>query len=348
MKLKWHMPAKILTGLLAAAMCALPQMPQASTMSARPGAINYIEGAAYLDGNPISAQSLGRTFMDSNQVLNTTVGKAEILLTPGVFLRIGDNSAVRMVSPALTNTQVELTRGEAMIEVAQLVKDNNIQILDHGAFVKLDKTGIYRLTADAAPTAAVIEGKADLSFGDKHVELDRGREVIIAGNLKPEKFDTKREDDLYAWSNVRSEYDAGASYAAAKSIVVNNYGGFGYGGFGYGPGWFWDGGWNTWAWMPGAYAYSPFGWGFFGPAYLGYAPLIYAPLHGRGYYGVPVNPAKPGIVRAGIVSPHSAEVARTQAARSYSGSAFRGGGFSSAHSAGFAGGGHFGGSGGHR
>jgi len=33
--------------------------------------------------------------------------------------------------------------------------------------------------------------------------MKKGRQVILAENLKPEKFDTK-DDELYAWSNVRS------------------------------------------------------------------------------------------------------------------------------------------------
>jgi len=40
-----------------------------------------------------------------------TGGKAEILLTPGAFLRVGGDSAVKMISPGLTNTQVEVQRG---------------------------------------------------------------------------------------------------------------------------------------------------------------------------------------------------------------------------------------------
>ena len=34
--------------------------------------------------------------LNTGDVLDTAQGKAEILLTPGVFLRVGDNSEVRM------------------------------------------------------------------------------------------------------------------------------------------------------------------------------------------------------------------------------------------------------------
>ena len=43
-----------------------------------------------------------------------------MLLTPGVYFRLGDNSEVRMVSPGLADTRVELVKGSALLEVDQL------------------------------------------------------------------------------------------------------------------------------------------------------------------------------------------------------------------------------------
>jgi hypothetical protein len=320
MKRVWQTSSKVLVGLFVAAMYA---MPQAYTVSARPGAVNYIEGHASLNGTELSQKTLGKTFLNTNDTLSTDLGKAEVLLTPGVFLRIGDNSQVRMVSPSLTNTQVEVTKGEAMLEVAQLVKDNDIQLLDHGASLRVEKTGLYKVTAGDSPTAAVLDGKAELNYGDRKVELGKGHEAVISADLKTDKFNTKKEDDLYAWSNVRSEYDAGASYAAAKNITVNNYG---YGAFGYpfgglyGPGWYYNGLWNSWAWLPyDGYFFSPFGWGFYSPAYLGYAPIVYVPVSGR---QVPVavstkNPPAVATRTAAIRSPAALQAARAQTARSF-------------------------------
>src|SRR5205823_11016075 len=99
MKRVWQTSAAVLGGLLVAAISA---MPQAYTVSAKPGAVNYIEGHAFLNGQPLSDKGLRSTFLNANDTLSTDLGKAEILLTPGVFLRIGDNSEIRMVSPSLT------------------------------------------------------------------------------------------------------------------------------------------------------------------------------------------------------------------------------------------------------
>jgi hypothetical protein len=332
MKRVWQPAAKLLAGLLITAMYA---MPQAYTISARPGALNYIEGNAFLNGRPVSDKGLKSIFLNANDTLSTDVGKAEILLTPGVFLRIGDNSAVKMVSPSLINTQVEVTRGEAMVEAAGLMKDNDVQILNHTATIKIEKDGLYRFIAENPPTAAVLEGKAQVFLGDQKVELGKDRETVLDASLKAQKFDPKKEDDLYAWSNVRSEYDAASSYQTAKNVPINNYGGwwgYGFGGW-YGPGWYWNNGFDSWAWLPayGAF-YSPFGWGFYAPGVVGYAPVVSVPVYGgSGAYWknhpkpapVPVNPKHPPAVNAiATRSPAAYTQARAVAAHSFAATGF--------------------------
>jgi hypothetical protein len=135
--------------------------------------------------------------------------------------------------------------------------------------------------------------------GENKIDLKKGSQLTLNSGLLKAKFDTKQHDNLYAWSNVRSEYAAEASYATANNIYINN--GWGWGP-GWGAGWFWNPWYSSWAFVPAAgYFYDPFGWGFFSPA-----AVIYAPRYsGRGRYGYyPVNRAvaRPGIGAAGIAA----------------------------------------------
>jgi len=78
---------KTLAGLFVAAMYAFPQ----ATISAQPGTLNYVEGHAYVDGQEIQQKQLGRVNLQADQTLQTDENsKAEVLLTPGVFLRVGN------------------------------------------------------------------------------------------------------------------------------------------------------------------------------------------------------------------------------------------------------------------
>src|SRR3954453_2671401 len=60
-----------------------------SRRTAYPGAINYIEGRATLNGQPLASSAVGSAVVGRNQAVATSDGYVEVLLTPGAFLRIG-------------------------------------------------------------------------------------------------------------------------------------------------------------------------------------------------------------------------------------------------------------------
>ncbi len=292
--------AKVLGGLFATAVFAFPQ---AYTISAKPGAVNYIEGNAQLDGQVLTVSSLKAVFMNAGSLLETRDGKAEVLLTPGIFLRIGDNSRVRMLKPSLVDTQIAIEAGESMIEVDQFVKESHITVSVHGALAGIEKNGLYRFRADGDASVAVMDGKLDVSFGEKHTSVGKGHEALLTDNLKVRDFNKNEPDELYAWSNIRAEYNASLTYQAARSAYSSGYGGGGgyggngYGGYGggfYGNGWYWSNGFNSWLWMPGGQYFSPFGWGFYGPGFVSYAPVVLVPVGGGGGGIIPVKHPHPG------------------------------------------------------
>src|ERR1700677_578841 len=136
---------KTLLGVLAAS--ALFAIPAAAASSAIPGTLNYVEGQVAVAGQTVTSHSVGTVQVEPNQVLETGQGRAEILLTPGVFLRVGDNSAVRLVSPGLADTRVEVLRGQAIVEAAELFPDNNLWVMMNGTSTRLNKQGLYAFNA---------------------------------------------------------------------------------------------------------------------------------------------------------------------------------------------------------
>src|SRR3982074_2330166 len=102
----------------------------AKANAARPGSLNYVEGQASIEGQSLGPEAIGKTELKPGQSLETQAGKAELLLTPGVFFRLGDNSSVMMISPSLANTELRLDKGEATVEVAELHPENNVVIVE--------------------------------------------------------------------------------------------------------------------------------------------------------------------------------------------------------------------------
>ena len=244
--------------------------PLLAAVPAHPGMLNYVEGQARINGRPVTAGNVGVADVREGQVIETGAGKAEILLTPGVFLRLGDNSSVRMDSAGLIDTRVAILTGRAMIEADNLQKGNNIRVLDNGAVSRLEKNGIYRFTASPA-LVATLDGKVQVTDNDQSVELGKGRETALQAPLRVTKFDVHADenDPLYQWSKVRSQYVAEANIDQARTIVVNHAGW-------YGPGWYWDSAFSMYSWIPGdGMFWSPFGWGFYSPFAVWQAPIFY-------------------------------------------------------------------------
>jgi hypothetical protein len=256
------------------AVCLAGALSAAQAATARPGAVNYIEGQVSIDGRTLDGRSLQSTEVEPGQVLRTEQGKAEMLLTPGVFLRLGGQASVRMVSPSLTDTRVELLQGEAMLEADEVLPGNHLVVADHGADTLIQKQGLYKFTADPAQLA-VYDGKAEVFADDRTAEVGKGKTVTLAAqaSMKPQSFDNHLGDDLYQWSSVRSQYVAEANQSSVQAIVVGSPYPFGW----YGMGWYWNPWFSTWAFIPanGFFA-SPFGFGFYSPVYWrAYPPARY-------------------------------------------------------------------------
>ena len=98
-------------------------------ISSHSGVVQYVEGRAFLGDKPIEPKFGKFPDIKENQEFRTEDGRAEILLTPGVFLRLGENSSIRMLSTRLTDTRVEVLSGSAMIESNEIPKDNAIQLV---------------------------------------------------------------------------------------------------------------------------------------------------------------------------------------------------------------------------
>src|ERR1019366_2707398 len=58
----------------------------------QPGTLNSLRGEVWMNGIPAGPIAAGRITLESGQAIKTGEGMAELLLTPGSFLRLGDHS----------------------------------------------------------------------------------------------------------------------------------------------------------------------------------------------------------------------------------------------------------------
>jgi hypothetical protein len=260
-------------------------------VSAHSGVVHYVEGTAYVNGERVDPKFGQFPEIKQDQEFRTEEGRAEILLTPGVFLRVGENSSLRMVSNKLTDTRVELLTGSAMVECDDIAKDNAIMLLYKGSSMILVKHGLYRLETNPA-RFQVYDGEAIVKGESGQLTLKGGKETALQGALMAENFDKKATDDLYLWSNRRAGYLARANVQSAMSLRNSGGGwasgyGSGFGLLGLGAGsslngmWRWNPMFGMYTWLPySGVGYSPFGYSFYSPS-----TVYYGYNYGGGYGG---------------------------------------------------------------
>jgi hypothetical protein len=260
--------------------------PVRGSVPPQPGTINYIEGLASIGGQLLSESSVGSVKLLTGQSVSTQAGKVEMLLTPGVFLRIDAQSSVQMISPGLANTVLLLQKGRAMVEVAEIHPENNLRMNVGATSTQMLRAGLYDFDADHGQIL-VFDGRAMVQAGGRKIDLGRDREVSLnaPGKLKDRRFDKKvYEDDFYRWSSLRSSYVSEANIDAARRYAgVSGYSPEMWGG----GGWYWDSPYDAYTFIPeDGIFYSPFGWGFYSPWCAFDAPFFGFGYGGFGYgYG---------------------------------------------------------------
>ncbi len=231
-------------------------------VSVRAGFVHHVEGEVDIDGKRVEAVKPEKLFsqphrMKDGSVLTARDGRAEILLSPGVALRVANNSSIRLLAGALTDTQVELVNGSALLEVMGKVKENVVTLSYRDSRVVPRREGLYRLGGDI-PELMVYDGKADLTQAGQTRTLGRGRAVVLGNWKMSRKFDPRKGDVLVQWSIQRSEQMALASRATTGSLLDQRRG--------WSSAWQWNPYYGMWSFIPGSGQYCGyFGYCFYSP-----------------------------------------------------------------------------------
>ena len=217
-------------------------------LSAKSGTIAYVEGKVWLDGQPVEQSVTRFPEIKENSVVRTTEGRAEILLTPGVTLRLGENGSFRMVTNRLIDTRLELLTGSAIVVADEIRPDTSVTVVCRDGAVGISKVGGYRFDTEP-PRIKVFKGVASVQIAGQTILVAADKMLSLAGTTASvEKFDPEDTDSLDRWSRVRAGYMEMANVSAAK-YIRENYGSYGSGDSG------------MWGWNPyyGMYTFIPGG-----------------------------------------------------------------------------------------
>jgi hypothetical protein len=199
------------------ALSAIPALAQ-PVISAKSGLISYVEGKVYLSDQLVEPSPTHFSDVKETAVVRAAEGRAEVLLTPGVVLRLGENSSFKMITNRLIDTRLELLTGSAVVEADEIAKDTNVTVVCKDGTVSLGKKGLYRF--DTAPARLkVFEGQASAQVAGQNVDVASGKMLGLGGAIASvERFDKQDTDSLDNWSKRRGELVAMANVSAARQV----------------------------------------------------------------------------------------------------------------------------------
>lgn len=257
-----------------------------NAISAKAGMINVADGDVFLldakGGEPRRVEPKITEFIEikENQTLKTGEGRVEVLLLPGTFLRMAEDSSFRLTSNKLSDARLEMLTGSGLLEVSESMEDGKVTIMTRDAAISVAKAGLYRIDANPG-RVRVYMGEALVSYGNgQSTVLRSGRELVAgASGWAPGRFDPKETDALFRWAKRRSGYVAMANVSAARQATPQSNG------LRSGA-WQWNPYFGFATYIPfGGTALSPFGYNYYSPyTVMGvYYPPNYG--YGSGYGG---------------------------------------------------------------
>jgi hypothetical protein len=176
-----------------------------NAISTHAGLLNHFEGQVAIGGKPVRTVASFPHVLPG-QELRTEKGRAEILLNPGAFLRVDENSGVRMLSNALTDTRVQAIAGSILLEYTALDKESSVTLIAGSSEVTFREKGAYRIDVEEA-LVSVYSGEAVIVRGREALTLRSGMQSATATNaLDARELPGKARDALFDWCTSRSDF----------------------------------------------------------------------------------------------------------------------------------------------
>jgi len=175
-----------------------------SVVSVRSGVVNYSEGAVFIDNHPIARQPGKFPVLHEGSDLLTQDGRAEILLSPENYLRVGPNSGVRMVSSGFSDTRLEILSGSVIFDSGNAPASQPVTLTASGAQVRIEKPTRLRIDSDAAQIR-VEKGYALVTrSGSAVAKVEPDQMLSLTGASVVRRSQGFSEDDLDLWSQQRN------------------------------------------------------------------------------------------------------------------------------------------------
>jgi hypothetical protein len=241
--------------------CGLPVLGQnlpddLYVISAKAGGVSFVVGEARValgDGSgKLLMLTRGDELSEKDRVKTGANGKVEVLLNPGSYLRLGEDSEFEFVDTYVESLNLKLHSGRALVDAESVGGDKgaSISVTTPQTVIQLQKSGLYRINV-IGDTTEVYVWKGAALIGKKVIKEGRSTVIGKDGLISTmAKFDRNfRYDGLIIWSRERAETLAALNNQLRRNSLQNSLAGMtnmdmnqGY--------WVYDRRTRTWCYVP--------------------------------------------------------------------------------------------------
>jgi hypothetical protein len=197
---------------LSAAVVVNAQNREKFVISAKAGGVNAISGRAEIrsqHGTEWQLLSITDDMKTGDVVKTGWDGRVELLLNPGSYLRVAENSEFELTNGSLDNLEVRLSRGMAIIEATGGESTElMINISTPHARMAIVRSGLYRLNVVPGDATELIVRKGRVLLDNAQTKVKGGNRVVFTRNTffvaRLRKSD-KQQDSMENWSKLRGE-----------------------------------------------------------------------------------------------------------------------------------------------
>lgn len=233
-------------------------------ISAKAGGVNFVQGTVNIarNGGKTGVLLKGDAVEVGDRISTGADGRAEILLNPGSYLRMAENSMFEFKTTHLEDLQVLALKGSVMLEVFA-ANDFKVAVSTPKQTYDLIESGVYRIDVDAEGNGRIEVWKGKAEVGD--AVLKGGRVSSLDGQIA--KFDRDERDEFETWSRDRAKELAKSTNTLRDKTLRttlmrsflggrwNMYNSFGL--------WVYDASFGRYCFLPFGYGWSsPYGYGF--------------------------------------------------------------------------------------
>ena len=219
-------PLLVASFIVAFPFSAAAQNREKFVISAHAGGVNAVTGRAAMRarGNGDWQQLTSKEDLEKGDVVRTGLdGRVEMLLNPGSYLRIGENSEVELTDNSLENLELRLLRGTAIVEVTG-TDDTEllINITTPHTRMAIVRRGLYRVNVVPGDATELIVRKGRVMLDRTHTKIKGGDKVVFSENsfsVAKLKKEDKTRDNLEAWSKDRAETLARANSSLSRRDI---------------------------------------------------------------------------------------------------------------------------------